>query len=501
MATPMIDSSNPLGELQNSYAALPRAFHARVEPTPVAEPHLLRLNRPLAETLGLNPGALASATGTAVLAGNRVPPDAEPIAMAYAGHQFGNFVPSLGDGRAVLLGEIVDRSGKRRDIQLKGAGRTPFSRMGDGRAALGPVMREYIVSEAMAALGVATTRALAMVATGEPVYRETALPGAVLARVARGHVRVGTFEYFYRRGDHEAVRRLADYVIQRHYPHVGGAANPYRALLDEVVAGQAELIAQWLLVGFIHGVMNTDNMAITGETIDYGPCAFMDAYDPNTVYSSIDRSGRYAYGQQPRVGHWNLAQLAQCLLPLLGDDEKAAMQSAREALDTYPVRFETRYRDGLRAKLGLEQDCNEDMDLARSLLSCMAEQEADFTNTFRLLAGVKSSNADNDTPVRRLFREPEAFDRWAGQYRQRLARETRGDAERRTAMRRTNPAYVPRNHRIEQAIQAATDDNDFRPMDELLTVLASPFEDHPDLAHYTRPPEPHEVVRQTFCGT
>ena len=501
MATPMSARGNPLGALQNSYAALPQHFHARVDPTPAREPRLLRLNRPLAERLGLDPEALGSAAGTAVLAGNAVPADAEPIAMAYAGHQFGNFVPSLGDGRAVLLGEIVDGSGQRHDIQLKGAGRTPFSRMGDGRAALGPVMREYIVSEAMAALGVPTTRALAMVATGEPVYREAALPGAVLARVARGHVRVGTFEYFYRRGDHEAVRRLADYVIQRHYPHAAEADNPYRVLLDEVVAGQAELIAQWLLVGFIHGVMNTDNMSIAAETIDYGPCAYIDTYDPNTVYSSIDRYGRYAYGQQPRVGHWNLAQLAQCLLPLLGDDDESAMQSARDALDAYPVRFERRYRDGLRAKLGLELERNEDMDLARALLSCMAEHGADFTNTFRLLAEVDGSSADSDGPVRRLFNEPEAFDHWAGQYRQRLARETRGDAERRDAMRRTNPAYIPRNHRIEQAIEAATNDNDFSPMDELLTVLTDPFEDQPDLAHYARPPEPHEVVHQTFCGT
>ncbi len=492
--------ADPALALEHSYARLPAAFYARVAPTPVSSPRLVRLNRALAGQLGLDPVALASEAGVQLLAGNRVPVGAEPLAMAYAGHQFGQFVPSLGDGRAVLLGEVVDRDGVRRDIHLKGAGRTPFSRMGDGRAALGPVLREYVVSEAMAGLGIPTTRALAIIATGERVYREGPLPGAILVRVAASHVRVGTFEYFYRRGDHVSVRRLADYVIARHYPHCAHADNPYRALLDEVVARQADLMARWLLVGFIHGVMNTDNTSIVGETIDYGPCAFMDTYHPDTVYSSIDLAGRYAYSQQPHIGLWNLVQLAQCLVTLLADDDDAAVDSARAALDGYAPAFERTYHAGLRAKIGLAEAREGDLELVSDLLRCMAEQRADFTNTFRGLCDAAA--AAGDAGVRVLFDDPQAFDSWAARWRERLAAEPRTGTQRRAAMQAVNPAYIPRNHRVQQAIDAASRvPEDLGPLEELLTVVTTPFDDHPELSGYARPPRPEEVVQRTFCGT
>src|ERR687893_1897549 len=345
----------------NTYARLPERFFARVAPTPVRAPRLVRVNAPLATQLGLDPEWVASEEGVAVLAGNHVAETAEPIATAYAGHQFGNFVPQLGDGRAILLGELIDRAGERRDLQLKGAGRTPFSRGGDGRASLGPVLREYVVSEAMAALGVPTTRALAAVTTGETVIRETVLPGAILTRVASSHIRVGTFQFFASRGDAEGVRLLADHVIARHYPEAARAEKPYRALLDAVVRAQAELIARWMLVGFIHGVMNTDNMSVAGETIDYGPCAFIDAYDPAAVFSSIDSFGRYAYGNQPNIAKWNLARLAETLLPLLAEGEEAAIAQAHEALDAFAPAFEAAYHAGLRKKLGLFTEADEDL--------------------------------------------------------------------------------------------------------------------------------------------
>src|SRR5215204_537932 len=370
----------------NTYARLPDRFFARLAPTPVRAPRLIRLNRELAAQLRLDPDWLASPEGVEVLAGNRVPNGAESVALAYAGHQFGHFVPQLGDGRAILLGEVVDRSGMRRDIQLKGSGPTPFSRSGDGRAALGPVLREYVVSEAMAALRIPTTRSLAAVATGEPVVRETVLPGAVLTRVARSHVRVGTFQFFAVRGDVEGLRLLADHVIARHYPQAAEAERPYRALLDAVIGAQADLVAQWLNVGFIHGVMNTDNMSIAGETIDYGPCAFMDAYDPATVFSSIDQHGRYAYANQPGIAAWNLARLAETLLPLFSDDEEKAVARAREALETFSPRFEAAFHAGLRRKLGLFTQREEDLELAGGLLDLMAKNEADFTLTFRGLS-------------------------------------------------------------------------------------------------------------------
>src|SRR6266481_6912830 len=404
----------------NSYARLPERFYARLPPTPVAAPSLIKLNTALAAQLGLDAEALASPQGVAILAGNSIAPGSEPISLAYAGHQFGNFVPQLGDGRAVLLGEIVGPDGIRRDIQLKGSGPTPFSRRGDGRAALGPVLREYLVSEAMAALGIPTTRALAAVTTGEPVWRETPLPGAVLTRVASSHIRVGTFQFFAARGDLDAIRRLADHVIARHYPEAVDAANRYRTLLDLVISRQAELIAKWLVVGFIHGVMNTDNMSIAGETIDYGPCAFMDGYHPGTVYSSIDNMGRYAYGNQPRIAQWNLACLAETLLPLLAENKDAAVKEAQEAIDAFAIGFETAYAAGLSRKLGLFQPRPDDLSLAQDLLGRMARNGADFTLIFRRLCDAAAS-PEGDAGVRSLFTDPSSFDDWAARWRRRLA--------------------------------------------------------------------------------
>src|SRR6201747_1760712 len=394
---PHLDAMTVHFPFQNSYAALPANFFARVAPTPVASPRLVKLNRPLAVHLGLDPDVLESAEGAEILAGKRIPDGADPIAMAYAGHQFGHFVPQLGDGRAILLGEVIDADGVRRDIQLKGSGPTPFSRRGDGRAALGPVLREYIVSEAMAALGIPSTRSLAAVVTGENVVRETLLPGAVLTRVASSHIRVGTFQYFAARSDVAGVRRLADHVIARHYPDVAGAERPYHALLDEVIGRQAELVAHWLLVGFIHGVMNTDNTSISGETIDYGPCAFMDSYDPATVFSSIDEMGRYAYGNQPRIALWNLTRFAECLLPLFSDDQEKAIAEAQSALGNFAEKFDAAYYAGLRRKLGLATAQDDDPDLANDLLKAMAENAADFTLAFRRLgdaAGDPARDAD-----------------------------------------------------------------------------------------------------------
>lgn len=484
---------------QNSYVALPDNFFARVAPTPVAAPRLIKLNRPLAEELGLNPAELETPEGAEILAGKTVPEGAEPIAMAYAGHQFGHFVPQLGDGRAVLLGEVVDRNGVRRDIQLKGSGPTPFSRRGDGRAALGPVLREYIVSEAMAALGIPTTRSLAAVVTGEQVYRGTALPGAVLTRVATSHIRVGTFQYFAARQDVEAVRRLADHVIGRHYPDLAGTERPYHALLAAVISRQAKLIADWLLVGFIHGVMNTDNTSVSGETIDYGPCAFMDAYDPKQVFSSIDEFGRYAFANQPRIAMWNLTRLAECLLPLFGDDKDQAIKEAETALDGFAAQFTEAHQAGLRRKLGLFTQRDGDQPLAQALFDAMALAKADFTLTFRRLSDAAGSG--DLSVVRALFEDPTGFDEWAARWQQRLAVEPQTPAERRAAMRKVNPAFIPRNHRIEAVITAAVENDDYAPFEELHAVLAKPYDDQPDRADYAEPPQPEERVLQTFCGT
>jgi uncharacterized protein YdiU (UPF0061 family) len=484
----------------NSYARLPDRFFSRFPPTPVAAPRLIRLNENLARELGLDARKLGGPEGVAILSGSEVPRGGTPLAMAYAGHQFGHFVPQLGDGRALLLGEIIDRNGVRRDIQLKGAGPTPFSRLGDGRAALGPILREYIVGEAMAALNIPTTRALAAVATGETVRRETQMPGAVLTRVASSHIRVGTFQFFAAREDVDALKRLADYVIARHYPDIASAANPYRSLLDVVVARQAELVAKWLFVGFIHGVMNTDNMSIAGETIDYGPCAFMDAYDPQTVYSSIDRFGRYAYANQSQIAYWNLARLAEAFLPLLAGSETDALEEAQAAIDAFASQFESIYAAGLSAKLGLFRPRPDDLALANDLLERMAANGADFTLTFRGLCDAASS-ADGDAAVRRLFDDPGVFDDWAVKWRQRLGEEGGEGNNRREAMRALNPMFIPRNHLVEEAIGAAVNEEDFSPFETLLNVLSNPFEDQPEYRRYTEPPRPDQVVHQTFCGT
>ncbi len=481
----------------NRYARLPARFYARQEPARVAQPRLIRLNEPLAAALGIHAQALDARTAAELFAGNRLPSGAEPLAQAYAGHQFGHFVPQLGDGRAIVLGEVIDRNGARRDIQLKGSGRTPYSRQGDGRAPLGPVIREYIISEAMHALGVPTTRSLAMVATGEPVMRETALPGAVLTRVAASHVRVGTFEYFAAQSDTEAVRMLADYVIARHYPQLGEAANPYHALLEAVVARQAALVAHWMQIGFIHGVMNTDNTAIAGETIDYGPCAFMDRYDPATVFSSIDRFGRYAYGNQPPIMQWNLVRFAETLLPLLDENSERAVAVAEAAINRFPKDFERAWLDGMRRKFGLADEQPGDDALIHDLLARMQAQQADFTLTFRALCdaadGQEAALAPyigSDEPAR------DWLARWLARRAQAGEHAADGDA-----MRRVNPAYIPRNHRVEQAIEAAVEHDDFGPMDSLLTVVTDPFTERVDYSDYSQPPAPQERVYQTFCGT
>jgi serine/tyrosine/threonine adenylyltransferase len=485
---------------QNSYAALPANFFARVAPTPVTSPRLIKLNRRLAIQLGLDPDRLGSPEGAEILAGKRIPDGADPIAMAYAGHQFGHFVPQLGDGRAILLGEVIDADGVRRDIQLKGSGPTPFSRRGDGRAALGPVLREYIVSEAMAALGIPTTRSLAAVMTGENVVRETMLPGAVLTRVASSHIRVGTFQFFAARGDTEGVQRLADHVIARHYPEVANAERRYHALLAAVIARQADLVARWLLIGFIHGVMNTDNTSISGETIDYGPCAFMDHYDPAKVFSSIDQQGRYAYANQPRIALWNLTRLAECLLPLFSDDQEKAISEAQLALGDFAEAFNTAYQAGLRRKLGLFTAQDGDPALAQDLLEVMAKNQADFTLTFRRLSEA-AADPERDRNVGQLFADPAAYDAWAVLWRKRISEEPQDSAARQTAMRSVNPAFIPRNHRVEAVIEAAVTRDDFAPFEELLAVLSNPYADQPAYAAYAQAPEPHQCVLQTFCGT
>jgi uncharacterized protein YdiU (UPF0061 family) len=424
----------------------------------------------------------------------------DPIAMVYAGQQFGNWVPQLGDGRALLLGEIIDRDGVRRDIQLKGAGPTPYSRNGDGRAALGSVIREYVVSEGMAGLGIPTTRALAMVETGEPVYRERALPGAIFTRVATSHIRVGTFQYFTGRGDADAIRTLADHLIGRAFPESANEENAYRALLEAVIERQADLIAQWMAVGFIHGVMNTDNVSIVGETLDYGPCAFMDRYDPETVFSSIDRRGRYAYKAQPGIGLWNLSRFAETLLPLLASAGEEAVEYAKEALGGFAIRFQASHDAKFRQKLGLLEATEANHELVAALLRTMAEQSADFTLTFRDLSNCAPAQPETLIKVRSRFDDPDAFDGWATDWRRQLEAEGRDASDRQIDMRKNNPAFIPRNHRVQQVIDAA-EDGDLAPLDDLLTVVTQPFSDHPELEHLALAPEPDEVVQQTFCGT
>lgn len=465
-------------------------------PEPVSKPELITVNRPLAELLGIDADWLVSDDGVSMVAGNRVPPDSDPIAMVYAGHQFGSWNPQLGDGRAVLLGEIVGQDSLRYDIQLKGSGQTPYSRMGDGRAPLGPVLREYIVSEAMAALHVPTSRSLAAVTTGDPVYRETALPGAVLARVARSHIRIGTTQFFAARQDLEALRLLVKHVIDRHYPDISKDPNPALSLLDKVMQAQAHLVVCWQMLGFIHGVMNTDNMLLSGETIDYGPCAFMDRYDPETVYSSIDHGGRYAYRNQPSIAHWNLACLAQALLPIITDEADVATEQAKAALDQFPNYFLEANMRGLRAKLGLRTKSKDDESLAKNFLDLLEREQVDFTLAFRRLAEI--SGPEPEPSVRDIFDFDVAFGAWLKAWQARCADED--FPGRQTAMLKTNPAIIPRNHLVEEAIQAALE-GDFSVFETLNRVLANPFSLKNTEPKFTLPPRPDQMIRETFCGT
>jgi protein adenylyltransferase len=484
----------------SSYAGLPERFFARVTPTPVAEPRMIKFNHALAADLNLGLEAVQPEGLAALFSGNVLPPGCVPIAMAYAGHQFGHFVPQLGDGRAILIGEMSDRYGQRRDIQLKGCGRTPYSRNGDGRAALGPVLREYLVSEAMHALGIPATRSLAAVTTGESVRREQLLPGAILTRVAASHVRVGTFEYFAARGDVAATKILADYCLERHFGHVAHDKAPYLALLREAVARQAALVAGWMRVGFIHGVMNTDNMAISGETIDFGPCAFMDAFDPAAVFSSIDEQGRYAYGNQPHAAAWNLARLAESLLPLLDENASRAVELATQVIETFAAQFADHWLKGMRSKIGLNLEEAGDRALIDDLLDAMHRHQADFTLTFRGLCNA-ATDQQSASEARGSFEDTRDYQEWVQRWRVRAAREHAVPSARAAAMRQVNPAYIPRNHRIEQAITAAVEHRDFAPFEQLSAALSQPYRYKPEFAGFTHPPLPTERVLQTFCGT
>jgi len=476
----------------NSYAGLPEMFYSRIEPNPVADPGLVVLNEPLAAALGLDAEALKSGEGIAAFAGNEMPEGSLPLAEAYAGHQFGHFT-MLGDGRAMLIGEQITPAGERFDIQLKGSGRTPYSRGGDGRAALGPMLREYIISEAMHGLGIPTTRSLAVVTTGEPVYRETVLPGAVLTRVAASHIRVGTFQYAAGGGTIDDLRALADYTWNRHYADADPGDNRYLALLKEVIRRQGELIAKWQLAGFIHGVMNTDNMALSGETIDYGPCAFMDAYDPATVFSSIDKQGRYAYGNQPNIAAWNLARLAESLLPLLHEEEEKAIELAEEAIKGFVDSFYSRWMNGMRAKLGLFHEEPEDESLIKALLDLMREHQADYTNTFKALTFGKLENV--------AMSDVEGFREWHARWQERLSRQPESAEEARQLMMNSNPAVIPRNHRVEEALKAAVETGDLSVMHKLLAVLRNPYAHTPEQEEYAALSEPSAHPYRTFCGT
>jgi uncharacterized protein YdiU (UPF0061 family) len=489
----------PGWEFSNSYASLPPRFFARLDPVPVADPRLIKFNGALAAELGLE--RQDDAQLAAIFAGNIVPAGADPIATAYAGHQFGQFVPQLGDGRAILLGEVIGRDGVRRDIQLKGSGRTPFSRSGDGRAALGPVLREYLVSESMHALGIPTTRSLAAVTTGEPVFRGARLPGAIVTRVAASHVRVGTFEYFAARGDTDAVRRLADYAIDRHYPELKSADRPYALLLAAVTRRQAALIAGWMHVGFIHGVMNTDNTAISGETIDFGPCAFMDAYDPATVFSSIDSYGRYAYGNQAAMAQWNMARFAETILTLIDADAERAVETATSVVNGFREQFESCWIAGLRRKIGLATREEGDTALAGKLLDLMLGAGADFTLTFRRLCDAADAAVPGAAENILGAEPPPELAHWISAWRSRLARDPQSPADRARSMRTANPAYIPRNHRVEAAIAAATEGADLAPFNEMLDVWSRPYEEQHGREAYLAPPLPEERVLQTFCGT
>ena len=492
------DSISPHFNFDNSFARSLRSYFESCQATPAIAPKLLQFNHTLAEELGLDPVTLNSEAGLAIFSGNIMPEGSEPLAQAYAGHQFGGFTPQLGDGRALLLGEVIDTQSRRRDIQLKGSGRTPFSRGGDGRAALGPVLREYLIGEAMHALGVPTTRALAAVTTGEFVYRESPLPGAILTRVAASHIRIGTFQYFAARGASDKVRELADYAIARHYPDTVGTENPYLAFFAAVTDAQAALVAHWMNVGFIHGVMNTDNMTISGETIDYGPCAFMDTYVPSTVFSSIDTQGRYAYANQPSILSWNLARLAETLIPLVDTDKDRAIELLTDTIQRVQSLYETHWLAGMRSKIGLSTEDPSDLVLVNELLSVMEDGRADFTLFFRRLS--TSLLGENDA-VRHLFEEPAAFDVWEQHWRGRLKQDGISAVTRARAMDQVNPIYIPRNHKVEEALAAAVDHENLTPFSNLLNVLSNPFDEVAENESYATPAPISAIPYQTFCGT
>ncbi len=494
MPSQNFSTSSPTGLMfETTYTALPELFFTRQNPGLVRSPQIVLFNEALARELGLNEATSSGPEGTAIWGGNALPDGAHPIAQAYAGHQFGHFT-TLGDGRAVLLGEHITPTGQRFDIQLKGGGQTPYSRRGDGRAALGPMLREYIISEAMHGLGIPTTRSLAVVTTGEPVFRETTLPGAILTRVAASHIRVGTFEYARTFGTLADLKALADYTIQRHYPDVLSDENPYRAFLSAVMERQALLIAQWQCVGFVHGVMNTDNMTLSGETIDYGPCAFMDTYGPATVFSSIDRQGRYAYGNQPPIAQWNLARLTETLLPLLDTDPATALELGKAAVASFPERFQRHWLTGMRAKLGLLTLEDDDLSLIEALLRLMNQANADFTNTFRSLTA--------DEFLTSSLSQQSGFPDWLTQWRERLKRQPESFDSVRQTMHANNPAIIPRNHQVEAVILAATTGNDYTLVHHLLKLLKNPYATlEANDVDYSFPAPDIGIAYQTFCGT
>jgi len=486
----------------NRYLGLGTQFYKQSKPVPVTGPSLITFNSELAALMGISIDDSDLAEFTIIFSGNRVPDESTPLAMAYSGSQFGSFNPQLGDGRAIYLGEVNTTEGVSFDIQLKGSGKTAYSRNGDGRSALGPVLREYLVSEAMHKLGVPTTRALAAVTTGEEVARETLAPGGVLTRVASSFVRVGTFQYFAARGDIKSIQKLADYVIERNYKSIHVSENKYLDFFKSVVERQASLIASWMHLGFIHGVMNTDNMSVAGETIDYGPCAFMDEYNHNQVYSFIDRGGRYAYSNQPPIGLWNLTRLAECLVPLFSDDTETAVNQAKEVLQSYEVSYQKDWLTGMRKKFGLTGN-NDDQDkaLINSLFEIMQLNHADFTLTFFYLSRLNITPSDNDDELKSIFDKPESLEEWLVKWRKRLNAETLSDEVRQLNMQSVNPVYIPRNHLIEELIRAAEDENDFTLFHELSSVLENPFTRKEGMDKYMLPPEPQQVVENTFCGT
>lgn len=493
----MITSLFPV--LDNAYSCLPERFYRSVVPTPVHKPELALWNSVLADELGFTNGETKDSIAV-ILSGNKVPNGSKPLAMAYAGHQFGQFVPQLGDGRAILLGEVLDSNGKKKDVQLKGAGVTPFSRRGDGRCCLGPAIREYLASEAMHALGIPTTRALAVTLTGERVYRERPLPGAVLTRIANGHIRVGTFQYFLARNDINGIKVLADYVIDRYFPNITDSKERYKTFFLTVRDAQAALIAQWMQVGFIHGVMNTDNTSVLGETIDYGPCAFLDTYDPATAYSYIDHHGRYAFGNQPHIAAWNLGRFAETILELIDPDLQKAVAWAEEVLQDFNSVFRSKWLQGMLAKIGLKTHLPEDHKLVEELLDAMHKAKADYTLTFRQLAkSVDNTNSDNK--VIKLFTEPSYIRAWLPKWRARIGCENQELSDIAKNMLKVNPAFILRNHRVERAIEMAVEKGDFSMALELHSVLSKPFDDQPNYATYSEAPRPGDWQCKTFCGT